>query len=166
MVAMLGRDAFVTEFASVEGEAVDHVVAADDEASEEAVFEIGGARDQIAIARIERMIGVVAVLRVRREESLVRNGERELLELLGERPREIEVPAVREFIPPVTPPLILIEDFVRFILRVDGNHRLPRQIRFAVVEAEIVAMQETALHPARRTVLRRRDEFFPAHEDR
>lgn len=112
------------------------------------------------------MIGEHAILSIHRKERLVRDCQTELLKLLRERPGEVEVPTETQLIPPVTPPLILIKYFIRLFRRIDRNNRFSGQIRFAMVETEIVTEEQATLEATIGTVLRGWDRLLLAGKHR
>ena len=166
-ITMFAIDAFVTELAVEDEEAVDQIRTPMDVHGVVTVFVVVGGKDQIAIPVAGREVRVFAVVVLRlKVHRAHRTRKQQFSKLLKKRPREIEIPAVVERIPLVGIPLAMIVDGVRRFRRVYREDLLSREAAFPVIEPLLIAPCEPAAHTALRTKSWRRDVVALSCKDR
>lgn len=104
----------------------------------ENVFTVFDRGRKVAVFRVVRLIRKITVLRIRDENTDVRNSTHELDELIDERSLPIDVLAVGNRIPRITPPLRRTVDSLRLIGRVNGDDGCARTIACSTVERLLV----------------------------
>lgn len=126
----------------------------------QAILRIQSSDDEIAIFVLRGIVRVLTVLALRILDGIFWYCHIECMELLEKRFRKIIVTAIVQRVICIAPPYILFIDSVRFLRRVDGNHLLPREITFPVIQMAFIAEDEPVLLSAFRTQRRRRDQIF------
>ena len=135
-------DAVVTEFADIVVEVVLAKIAID---AHVGIFE----------AHAVRPIGRVLAFDIpEREHGAILPKLRELFE---EGTRKIERTSVLQWIPTVSPPVLLVIDFERFFRAVECDDVLARKIAFPRIKCSFIAKTLSALHSAVRTECRGRN---------
>ncbi len=104
---------------------------------------------------MERVVGVVTVLRVHGEERNPGYDQPEFLELLTEGSREVDVATVRLSIPGIAPPLALIVDGECFLRCIDRDDLPSTQAALSMIEMSIIAHHQAPLESTFGTELRR-----------
>ncbi len=159
VVAVAGVDAFVAEFAPMHAQTVAAVLAGVDAARVVTVFVLLGLADQVAVLGFAAAVGVLRVhipLRIH-EQIEMRNFVAKFFELFEERPREIEISGVLEWIPFVAQPFGNVVDRKCRASWMHRDHRAARKITRAMIKFALIAERESSLPATRRTECRCRN---------
>ena len=100
---------------------------------------------QVAVFVLPGVICVVAVLALLIDERESRNCELQFPELLKKRSTEIELAAVVQRVPSITPPNLLLVHFERGIRRIHRDNLGSREVTLALVHVSLIAERESSL---------------------
>ena len=90
----------------------------------------------------------------------------EFPKLIKKRLMSSKVLPILHRIPNITPPILIVINFVRFIWRINGNNILSGEITLPFVEFTFISKQEPSSLPFLRAEGRRRDSIFYSVENR
>jgi hypothetical protein len=147
-------DAFVAILRSIGVEAIITILRLPDDVAVHAVFVPDVPEDKIAIAAAVRHVAVIAVLAIDVHERDARNRAMEDCQLFEERTGEVQIDAITEAIPLVTPPFLQPINGERRSGVVDRENFLPREITRAMIEVEEIPEHQSPLPAASRTLRR------------
>jgi hypothetical protein len=165
LITIVAIDTVVAVPASIELGAIEAVIAMMDAPTVAATLAVMVPEDQIAVLGVVRVVHVLAILVITVGKADTRNGGNERLELLEERPTEVEIKTIVRGIPVILPPGLLVVDGKWGARRIRGNDLPIGPITFAMVQVALVAPDHAPLLPAVRAQSRRRNLLLLAVKD-